>query len=120
MNMYTEELDIDHGMEYSAMGDLDFYLETLEIYIEETTNDEKTMADCLNTGDIQNYTVLVHGLKSNSRTIGALKLGDFAEKMEMKGKEGDAAFLQENHAPLMAHLEKVRTDVRSFLKDNGR
>ena len=118
--MYGEELDIDHGMEYAAMGDEDFYLETLEIFLEETARDEARMKEFLGGSDLKNYSVLVHGLKSNSRTIGAMQLGSFAEDMEMKSKAGELEYIIEHHDPLMAHLEKVRNEIRAYLQEKGR
>ena len=118
--MYGEELDIDHGMEYAAMGDEDFYLETLEIFLEETAREEARMNDFLGGSDLKNYSVLVHGLKSNSRTIGAMQLGSFAEDMEMKSKAGEMEYILEHHEPLMAHLEKVRVEIRAYLQEHGR
>ena len=118
--MYGEELDIDHGMEYAAMGDEDFYLETLEIFLEETAREEARMNEFLGGSDLKNYSVLVHGLKSNSRTIGAMQLGSFAEDMEMKSKAGEMEYILEHHEPLMAHLEKVRVEIRAYLQEHGR
>ena len=118
--MYGEELDIDHGMEYAAMGDEDFYMETLEIFLEETARDEGRMKDFLGGSDLKNYAVLVHGLKSNSRTIGAMKLGSFAEDMEMKSKAGEMDYILAHHDALMEHLEKVRVEIRAYLQEHGR
>ena len=38
-------------------------------------------------GDIKNYTIYVHGLKSSARAIGAIELGDQAEYLEKCGNE---------------------------------
>ena len=38
-------------------------------------------------GDIKNYTIYVHGLKSSARAIGAIELGDQAEYLEKCGND---------------------------------
>ncbi len=117
----TEEcemlLDTQHGLEF-ALGKMDFYLETLDIYLEETTESEEKMGQYLEAGDMPNYAVLVHGLKSNSRTVGAMALGDFAEDMEHRSKAGDLEYVRSRHAELMADLEKVRVVIREFMERN--
>ena len=37
-------------------------------------------------------------MKSSSRLVGALALGDQAEKLEMAGKEGNIEYISANHA----------------------
>ena len=63
---------------------------------------------------------MVHGLKSNSRTIGAMKLGSFAEDMEMKSKAGEMDYILAHHDALMEHLGKVRVEIRAYLQEHGR
>lgn len=110
-----EELDISLGMEY-ALHKKNFYIDTLEIYLEETVDSELKMREFMDAGDMPNYAILVHALKSNSRLVGAKELGDFAERMERNSKAGDLQFIREHHYELMDQLEKVRMEIRSYLK----
>ena len=58
--------------------------------------------------DWENYTIKVHALKSSSRLVGAVKLGDDAEALEMAGKNSDIAFIRENHDKLMELYQTIR------------
>jgi len=114
MNSF-EQLDISLGMEY-AKHKKDFYIDTMEIYLEETMDSELKMKEFLEEEDMHNYAILVHALKSNSRLVGAADFGDFAERMERYSKAGDIQFVKEHHYELMDQLEKVRIEIRAYLK----
>ncbi len=43
----------------------------------------------LESGDIENYTIRVHGLKSSAAVVGATVLSELAAELERCGKEGD-------------------------------
>ena len=46
-------------------------------------------------GDIENYTIQVHALKSMSKSIAAVEVAELAEKLEMAGKNNE---LEEIHS----------------------
>ena len=88
MDTYSfEQLDISLGMEY-ALNKKPFYIDTLEIYLEETAQSEIELKEFMDAGDMQNYAISVHALKSNSRIVGAVEMGNFAESMERSSKAG--------------------------------
>ena len=59
----------------------------------------------LNAGDVRNYTVLVHALKSSARLIGAMELSKMAAELEQDGNDGNLIAIHEK-TPLL--LEKYR------------
>ncbi len=113
-----EIFDPAKGLEF-AVGKMDFYLETIKIYIEETEKNMQLMCDYVEGEDMNNYAVLVHALKSNSRLIGADKLGDLAYDLELKSKEGDFGFVNEHHLDLMKQHEEVLGYAKAYLKLHG-
>ncbi len=54
--------------------------------------------------DLENYTIKVHALKSSSRLVGAVKLGEDAERLEFAGKENNLIFIEENTDRLLSDL----------------
>lgn len=58
--------------------------------------------------DWNRYTIEVHALKSASRQIGALELGNKAERMEMAGKAKDSALVHE-------HTDEMLAQYRHYL-----
>ena len=52
--------------------------------------------ELLGTGDIKDYTIKVHALKSSARIIGANDLSELARKLEDAGNSDDLAFIGDN------------------------
>lgn len=63
--------------------------------------------------DWDNYVIKTHALKSSARLVGARKLGDEAQELESAGKNGDTAYIDENHEKVMAHYRSYL----EYLKD---
>ncbi len=64
--------------------------------------------------DISDYTIRVHALKSSSRQIGAVELGDIAEKLENAGKAGDVDTINELTDGMLTRF----SDLLDSLKDH--
>jgi PAS domain S-box-containing protein len=69
---------------------------------------------CYTTGQLAAIGALTHKLKSSSRTIGALALGDLCAKMEQAGKAGNASALTELMPTFKQELEKVITFLNGY------
>ncbi len=108
-------IDTETGMMYCG-DDEDIYNEILGLYVEKMAELTATLTKDLEGDDIPDYVVNVHGVKSNSRNIGATSLGDFAEVMEHAGKAGDKTFLKENHAKLLEMVDQVVAEANTILE----
>ncbi len=101
--------DTKSAMTYCA-GDAAFYRELLDDYI--TYRDEK-IAELDKDFEDENwkdYSVRIHALKSVSRTIGAVSLGEKAFELEKASKAGDADFVKANY-PDFVKAYKAVTDI---------
>jgi len=117
MAAYDEnELDVAVGLEYS-MDNKDFYMDILDTYIEETTEELEQMDEHLANGDMLQYATLVHAIKSSSRLIGATNLGEVAYDMELRAKEGNAEYIASKHDALKAHIQVVFDCVKAYMAD---
>lgn len=70
----------------------------------------------LASGDAPRIGAIAHKLKSSSRSVGALTLGDLCAEMENAGKTGDKATIARRMAKFDGVMTKVETDIRKFLK----
>ena len=52
-------------------------------------------------GDMDNYTIKVHALKSSARIIGAYDFGDRAQELEDAGKNADIGYIKANNDPFI-------------------
>ncbi|MBR3246941.1 MAG: response regulator [Clostridiales bacterium] len=89
-------LNVDAGMGY-ACGEENFYLELLSDYVNCTSDKCAELTSYLDNNDIKNYEILVHSIKSASKTIGADDLSAQAKALEDASKNNDIAFVKAHH-----------------------
>ena len=100
-----------------CLGDKDMYLEILKTYVL-----ENRMEDLQKNFGMENwkdYAIIVHGLKSSSRTIGATELGELAYTLEIAAKEEDLDTLRGNHGRLMMTYGRLMERIAAALRMRG-
>ena len=102
-------LDVNSGI--SHCGSASSYMTTLKTYLDTAENNADDIEESWMKGDIKNTTIRVHALKSTSRVIGALELGDHAEVLEKAGDKEDKDKL-EKEIPIL--LEEYRKMAKSL------
>ena len=75
------ELDVPEGVRHCGSEKL--YLQTLATYAETVSAQADEIRRYRSAGDNENAAIKIHALKSTSRVIGAMEIGDHAEKLEM-------------------------------------
>ena len=89
-------IDISQGLKNG--GDRDSYLPILKVFYDTADDRAHELEIFYNEGNIREYTIRVHALKSSARIIGAVELGEKAQALENAGKAEDMNFIRENHA----------------------
>lgn len=97
---YLTEAGIQAKKGEEFCGGKETYMEVLEAYADNAASQQESIAQALEREDIGQYTILVHGLKSSSASIGAMELSEMAKAHEMAGKEGNVAYIKENYEEL--------------------
>jgi HPt (histidine-containing phosphotransfer) domain-containing protein len=88
-------VDLVKGAEQFG-GDLGIYWDVLKSFAQNTP----PLLDKIrsfSTNELNDYAIIVHGIKSSSRSIGAEDLGAQAEALEHAAKAGDVDFVREHH-----------------------
>ena len=106
-------LDTKMGMEYCCNSE-EFYNEMLNSYL--ANNKLQEMEEKYQQKDWEQYRILVHALKSTSRSIGAVSVSEEAEKLEMAAKEDRIEYIQENHASVLAQYRELLDRLKVALK----
>ena len=109
--MEIEGIDTSTGLKYC--GTIEIYKDMLVRYgkaIPETADALESMAE---SGDIENFRIKVHSLKSTSRIIGAGEVSVMAEELE---KDADAKNLEAIQKKLPALLNLYKKFVEKFAK----
>ena len=107
-------IDVDSGLNYC--GDGEDYMMALELYAGSAKQKAKEIEDYWAAGDIRNTTIKVHALKSASRAIGALELGEFAAKLEKAGNSGDTGTLEKELGELITGYRQLARDLEPLNK----
>lgn len=103
---YMKQVNIDHesALIYCA-GNEKFLQEMFVMYAD--TNCLDKIQQAYAKEDWENYRILVHSLKSTSRTIGENEMADAATRLEAAVKNGDIGQVKALHDDTMELYEAV-------------
>ena len=101
----------DNGVDVEAslelFGDMDLYNETIVDFLNSVGQKLFSIKKYKEAGDMKNYAILVHSLKSDARYLGFTNLADIAYEHELKSKENNYAYVIENFDKLLEESKKV-------------
>ena len=69
--------------------------------------------------EIDSYRMAVHSIRGTSLGIGALELGNLAEKLEKAVIKKDFLFIKANNTSFIEKVEALIQDIITFLDSNG-
>jgi HPt (histidine-containing phosphotransfer) domain-containing protein len=104
-----KELNVASGLKYC--GDGEDYMMALRMYLGSAEKKAEEIERYWAAGDIKNTAIKIHALKSSSRSIGALELGDAAERLEKAGNRGDKEMLDKELGDLISGYRKLAGDL---------
>ena len=112
---YLEQngVDVERGLE--LLGDMDMYNETMEDYLKEVTEKYKELKDYKEKNDMENYAIIVHSIKSDSKYLGFTHLADLAYDHELKSKENDSEYVNNNLNNLEEELNRILDIAKKYL-----
>lgn len=99
-------IDVELGLAY-CNGSEAFYKEILQMFCDQGPEKRKEIVSLYEEEDWSGYAVKVHALKSTSLTLGAQELSGQAKALEKAGKNGDEAFIRQNHEALLVSYDAV-------------
>ena len=73
----------------------------------------------LNEGDIRNYTVFVHALKSSARLIGAMELSKMAAELEAQGNDGNLIALHQQTPELLEKYRSYKENLKAAMGEEA-
>jgi len=107
-------INVDSGLRYSV-GQRSFYLEMLRDYIHDWREKEEKLGQFLAAADWKAYEVLVHSLKSISKTVGADDISAAARELEFAATEENGEFIRENHPKLMESGKSLVGEMKKLM-----
>jgi PAS domain S-box-containing protein len=96
--------------------DADMLRNLLEAFLESTAELNASLSAAVSAGDAEAVAAIVHKVKSSSRWVGALPLGDFAAELETAARAGDLGAVGRRTGAFAAALDGVRTEIANMLR----
>lgn len=111
-------LNIEEGLK--NCGSEELYLGTIENFYKLIDAKSSKIENCLNAGEVYEYTVEVHALKNTARMIGALELSEQLYELESLGKEENLAEIKRRTPEIMAlyrSYKELLKDIKSPVQE---
>lgn len=96
-------------------GDEKGFVELLELYCIDGKRKTELLCEVVET-DLLRYQIEVHGLKSASANIGAMKVSAMARAQENAAVQGDRETIEREFPVLLAEYETLLTNIGRFLE----
>ena len=107
-------VDMDKALE--LLGDMDMYNDTIKDFYNELPSKWNRIIEFKNNNDMPNYAIDVHSLKSDCKYLGFMNLADVAYQHELKSKENDSVYVNENFNKLEEEYKNVLRIITNYLE----
>ena len=88
-------------------GIWEVYHETLELFCGRLAGERQKLEKFLNDGDMDNFAILIHGMKSSLATIGAMAMSERARELEDASKSGNRELCLQKLPSLLNDLQEL-------------
>jgi CheY-like chemotaxis protein/HPt (histidine-containing phosphotransfer) domain-containing protein len=110
------EISVEIGLErVSNMEDM--YKDTLELFNKKLPAQCDAMTEKLNAKDISGFAILIHAMKSQLATVGAMGLSDLALRMETAAKSGDLTLCEQRYPSFKEKMLILHDDLSAVFPD---
>ena len=113
---YLKENNIDIDNSLELLGDIDTYNEILEEFLNNINNRLSKLEKYKEDNDMENYSIEVHALKSDSKYLGFTKLAELALNHQLKSEENDSDFINNNYEELINETNKIIEITKNYLE----
>ncbi len=110
-------VDMEAAMKYYS-GDEEGFVDLLELYYMDGKHKIELLQELVES-DMLRYQIEVHGLKSASANIGAMKVSAMAREQENAAAQGDRGFIDGQFPRLLAEYETLLANIGQFLEQRG-
>ncbi len=103
----------------SVGGSEEVYATILNTYYREGLEKLEQIPEIYMSGDISLFTTNVHSVKGSSGSVGAAGIAALFKALEMAGKSGDIAYIDENLQDTLVKFSVLLEEVRTYLVEAG-
>lgn len=106
-------VNLESALEF--LGDLSFYDETLEAFLSENEVRIPNIEKYRKNQNMEDYAILVHALKSDSKYLGFKNLADIAYVHELASKANNVDEVNKKYEDLLNEVDKVTEIAKKYL-----
>lgn len=106
-------VDVNHGLE--LLGDMETYNSIMEDFLSEFDNRMQRIDNYKTNNDMNNYSIEVHSLKSDSKYLGFMKLADISYQHELASKANDVTTVNNTYNDLVNEANRIINVVKQYL-----
>ena len=105
-------VDVDKGIENTM--DFETYNEILLDFCDTFVEEVNKFNAYKIAGDMVNYEIVVHALKSNCRTLGFMSTGEMFYQHELASKQNDINYVNEHYNELINEVNRVYAILTNY------
>lgn len=114
--LVSNGVNVDKSLE--IFGDMQTYDETLKIFLDEIDSKINSLKNFKEIGDMANYAIIVHGLKSEYRYLGFEEEGELCYKHELESKANNLYFVSDDFDNLIDKINKTIVVAKKYFGEN--
>ena len=111
--LVSNGVNIEKALE--LFGDMEMYNATLKDFLDMIEGKLSALKRFRETGDMPNYAIEVHSLKSDARYLGFVDLAELAYQFELKSKANDIMFIYDNYTKLINETRRMINVSKKYL-----
>lgn len=109
--------NVDVNAALELWGDMDSYNESLKEFKDTLNSKLSSLEGFKNASDWQNYAILAHSIKSEAKYLGFMNDAEVFYAHELKGKERNAEFINNNFNTLRETIRKIATLLNNYFSE---
>ena len=111
---YLKSNGVDLEKAKELLGDIEMYDMTISDFLSEVEEKWQNIITYKTNNDMENYAIEVHSLKSDAKYLGFMSLADISYQHELKSKENDSSFVNENFTKLEEEYNKALNIAKTY------
>ena len=108
-------ISTETGLGY-CMEDYEFYCEMLGDFSAQSEEVLGKLEGYRDSGDLENYRILIHSMKGTSKTVGAVTLSVMAKDLQQAAEEKDEGYIASHGKMFAAAYRRIAKGINEALK----
>ncbi len=115
----TDLSELDPELGIKRNGSAEGLLSAVRIFSNSAQSKADEIEDFYWRGDVRNYTIKVHALKSSAQIIGANELASKAEKLEIAGETGDYDTIKKENSDFLMDFRSLARSLKDGIRNTN-